>query len=50
MGQGCCHEIPPKFDYSLTPFGETLKPILFMMRDWGTQNEEKIISNRKNNL
>jgi len=42
--------IPPKVDYSLTPFGETLKPIIFLMRDWGKQNEEKVLSNRKNNL
>ncbi|GCE06489.1 winged helix-turn-helix transcriptional regulator [Dictyobacter aurantiacus] len=28
-------EVPPKVEYSLTPFGETLKPILLLMADWG---------------
>ncbi len=28
-------EVPPKVEYSLTPFGRTLEPILLLMRDWG---------------
>lgn len=28
-------EVPPKVEYSLTPCGETLKPILLLMDDWG---------------
>ncbi len=28
-------EIPPKVVYSLTPMGESLKPILYAMNDWG---------------
>ncbi|NMO94292.1 winged helix-turn-helix transcriptional regulator [Paenibacillus lemnae] len=43
-------EIPPKVEYSLTSFGETLKPILFMMRDWGIKNEEVIVTNRNTML
>ncbi|MBF2064831.1 MAG: helix-turn-helix transcriptional regulator [Calothrix sp. C42_A2020_038] len=34
-------QIPPKVEYSLTPLGETLKPLLYAMHDWGlkyTQN------------
>jgi DNA-binding HxlR family transcriptional regulator len=27
--------VPPKVEYSLTPFGESLKPILNSMYDWG---------------
>lgn len=27
--------IPPKVEYSLTPIGESLMPILVAMRDWG---------------
>jgi DNA-binding HxlR family transcriptional regulator len=27
-------QIPPKVEYSLTPLGETLKPILHAMHDW----------------
>ena len=28
-------QIPPKVEYSLTPLGQKLKPILFAMHDWG---------------
>jgi DNA-binding HxlR family transcriptional regulator len=28
-------QVPPKVEYSLTPLGESLKPILDSMHDWG---------------
>jgi DNA-binding HxlR family transcriptional regulator len=28
-------EIPPRVEYTLTPLGETMKPILQVMSDWG---------------
>ena len=28
-------QIPPKVEYSLTPLGETLKPLLYAMHEWG---------------
>ena len=28
-------EIPPKVEYSITEYGETLKPILFALQIWG---------------
>lgn len=28
-------QIPPKVEYSLTPLGEELKPILYAMHEWG---------------
>lgn len=28
-------QVPPKVEYSLTPLGETLKPVLMAMHDWG---------------
>lgn len=35
-------QIPPKVEYSLTPFGETLKPILLLMKDWGNEYTNKV--------
>ena len=31
-------EVPPKVEYSLTPKGESLKPILKSICEWGTRN------------
>jgi len=28
-------QVPPKVEYSLTPLGETLKPVLDAMHQWG---------------
>ena len=30
-------QIPPKVEYSLTELGQTLKPILFSLREWGAK-------------
>jgi DNA-binding HxlR family transcriptional regulator len=40
-------EIPPKVEYSLTNFGETLKPIIFSMRDWGEAYENEVLLKRQ---
>ena len=39
-------QIPPKVEYSLTPFGETLIPIINLMRDWGEHYENKVLIKR----
>jgi DNA-binding HxlR family transcriptional regulator len=42
-------QLPPKVEYSLTPLGETLMPIIIMMNEWGDQNRtliEKVITAR----
>lgn len=31
-------EVPPRVEYSFTPFGETLFPVIDSMSDWGRQN------------
>ncbi|MCB0166222.1 MAG: helix-turn-helix transcriptional regulator [Anaerolineae bacterium] len=36
-------EVPPKVEYALSEFGETLKPILDMIAQWGTANHRHII-------
>ncbi|GLC89679.1 winged helix-turn-helix transcriptional regulator [Lysinibacillus piscis] len=40
-------QIPPKVEYSLTNFGETLKPIICLMKDWGIEHEHEILMKRK---
>lgn len=35
-------EIPPKVEYSLTEFGETLTPILESLAIWGSEYDETI--------
>jgi DNA-binding HxlR family transcriptional regulator len=35
-------EVPPRVEYSLTEFGETLKPIFEAMHNWGTDYLEHI--------
>lgn len=39
--------VPPKVEYSLTPFGESLKPILLLMRQWGDQYMETLIEKKQ---
>jgi DNA-binding HxlR family transcriptional regulator len=29
-------QVPPKVEYSVTPYGKSLESILFAMHDWGT--------------
>ncbi len=34
-------EIPPKVEYSITPYGKTLKPILSSMCKWGAEHKKR---------
>jgi len=48
--QGIVHrevypQIPPRVEYSLTPLGQTLRPVIESLRDWGTQYAEQVTSN-----
>jgi len=41
-------QIPPKVEYSLTPLGESLRPILYLMHDWAVENLSLIDHHRIN--
>lgn len=34
-------QVPPKVEYSLTPLGRSLEPLLLMMLEWGVQYLEQ---------
>jgi DNA-binding HxlR family transcriptional regulator len=34
-------EVPPKVEYSLTPLGATLRPVVEAMCQWGLQGDER---------
>lgn len=36
-------EMPPKVEYSLTEFGQTLGPLLEMLATWGTRHRDRIV-------
>jgi DNA-binding HxlR family transcriptional regulator len=37
-------EMPPKVEYSLTEFGQTLGPLLEMLATWGTRHRDRIVA------
>ena len=36
-------QVPPKVEYSLSVFGETLKPVLDVIAEWGVENHNHIV-------
>ena len=38
-------EVPPRVEYTITPLGRSLRPLLEAMHDWGMKNQ-KIVSKR----
>lgn len=36
--------VPPKVEYSLTEFGQTLIPVISMLGNWGDKHEERLRS------
>jgi len=39
--------VPPTVEYSLTPYGKTLEPIIKSMQIWGENHAEKIVTLKK---
>ncbi|MDC7220571.1 MAG: helix-turn-helix domain-containing protein [Spirochaetales bacterium] len=40
-------QVPPKVEYSMTAKGETLRPILLALKEWGVEFAFEIRENRK---
>lgn len=40
-------EIPPRVEYSLTPIGRDLVPIIYSLTDWASRNLPTIVSHRE---
>ena len=34
--------VPPKVEYSITPYGKSLEPILKQMSDWGKKHKNRV--------
>ena len=41
-------DVPPRTEYSVTEFGRTLLPHVEALLNWGRENFERIMENRKN--
>jgi DNA-binding HxlR family transcriptional regulator len=35
-------QLPPKVEYSLTPFGQTLIPVITLIGDWGDEHRDTL--------
>lgn len=43
-------EVPPKVEYSLTPLGESLEPVIQAMFDWAMEHKDLFISSYNINI
>lgn len=43
-------EVPPKVEYSLSEFGETLEPIIRMLQKWGMEYLDKVTMIRRSGI
>ena len=45
-------QVPPKVEYALTPFGESLIPVIAALGNWGDAHEERLrrVIAKRNNI
>jgi len=36
-------QVPPRVDYALTPFGESLREVIMAMRSWGLEHRRDVL-------
>lgn len=36
------NEVPPRVEYSLSPLGETMRPVIDMMAQWGSEYKKRL--------
>lgn len=36
-------QVPPKVEYSLTPLGQTLTPLILQMKQWGDAHKDEVL-------
>ncbi len=37
-------QVPLKVEYELTPFGETVMPVIRLLGEWGDENRDKLLA------
>jgi DNA-binding HxlR family transcriptional regulator len=35
-------EVPPRVEYKLTPLGDSMRPVIEVMKEWGTEYKKRI--------
>jgi DNA-binding HxlR family transcriptional regulator len=35
-------EVPPRVEYKLTPLGDSMRPVIEVMKEWGTEYKNRI--------
>lgn len=36
------HQVPPKVEYWITPYGKSLRPVLIQLANWGEKHSKKV--------
>ena len=50
IGRTLFPDVPPRVEYTVTDFGKTLLPHVEALMNWGRENFDRIMANRRHNL